>query len=208
MSRAAATVAMPAPDTDGSGMRTMSGSCSVGWRRPRTVAGKTMSQLMAVPPAANRSASERRVAKTSGEVATTVSSAAMSCPPCARASRTQTDESAIHPSGRSGSTPARSPISVRSTGAGGCSATWTWTHRPSTPAPEALNRSAASMTGRATSTAAATLTRIGSRAEHVPVERVRKTAIPATTIATAARAAAPPFHLACLRRRSAAKAAR
>ena len=190
-SRAAATVAIPAPDTEGSGTRTTSGSLSVGRSLPRAVAGKTMSQLISVFPAANRSASERRVANTSGEVATTVSSAPRLRAPCLRARRTQTDESVIQPSGRSGRTPTRSPMSVRSTGAGGCSTTWTLTHLPSTPASVALNRSAASITGGAMSTAAATRTMSGSRGEHAPpVPRTYSTAPPAMTTGTVSAATA------------------
>ncbi|GAA3130842.1 hypothetical protein GCM10020001_061110 [Nonomuraea salmonea] len=206
-SLAAATVAMPAPASEGSGTRTTSGSSAVGASRPRTVEGKTIRQFICVPPTEKRLASDDRVANTSGEVATTLSSAGSALAPCWRASLIQAEESAIQPSGRSRSTPARSPMSVRRTVAGGCSVTWTSTHRPPAAVLVALNASAASMTAGAMSTAAATSTRTGSRVRHSRPPPPKTTTRPAATIATAVSPASMPRLNAFLRRCSGDSAA-
>jgi hypothetical protein len=180
----------------------------LGVTRPRTVEGKTIRQFISVCPTEKRWASDARVAKTSGEVATTLSPAGSELAPCWRASLIQAEESAIQPSGRSASTPARSPISVRRTVAGGCSVTWTSTHRPPTAVFVPLNRSAACMTAGATSTAAATLTRTGSRVLHSTPPPPKITTRPAATMATAVSPASMPRWNAFLRRCSGDSAAR
>ncbi len=207
-SLAAATVAIPAPASDGSGTRTTSGSFSLGATRPRTVGGNTIRQFISVSPMENRSASEERVANTSGEVATTASPAWSALAPCSRARRIQAEESAIQPSGRSLSTPARSPISVRSTVAGGRSVTWTSTHRPPAVLFVSLNRPAARITAGATSRAAATSTRTGSRVEHRARAPPNTTTSMPATRTTAVRTESTPLRSALFLRCSGDNAAR